>query len=150
MKKHKDLVVFLKSKGLRMTPSKELLIQFFLDNHNRHIPLKEIQEHLISTMPDVDRTTIYRNIEKFISLGLIQELDLPKKGKVYQYVFDKKVQHYYICKSCGKMNKGNEELFKKIEKALKDIHDFSKANLSVLFYGFCSKCDIDLSTEAEL
>lgn len=150
MRKHKDLVAYLRSKGLRMTPSKEMLIQFFLDNHNRHVPLKEIHEHLISTSPEIERTTIYRNIEKFISLSLIQELDLPKKGKVYQYVFDKKVQHYYICKSCGKMNKGNEELFKKIERALKDIHDFSKANLSVLFFGFCAKCDVDLPNEAEL
>ncbi|MBC7743221.1 MAG: transcriptional repressor [Bdellovibrionaceae bacterium] len=150
MKKHKDLVEFLKSRGLRMTPSKQHLIQFFLDNQNRHIPIKEIQDHLMSILPDVDRTTIYRNIEKFISLGLIQELDLPKKGKVYQFVFDKKVQHYYICKSCGKMNKGNEDLFKKIEKALKDIHDFSKANLSVLFYGFCSKCEGVFENEANL
>ncbi|MBC7420402.1 MAG: transcriptional repressor [Bdellovibrio sp.] len=150
MKKHKELVSFLKSKGLRMTPSKEKLVQFFLYNQARHIPIKEIQDQLISTLPDVDRTTIYRNIEKFISLGLIQELDLPKKGKVYQFVFDKKVQHYYICKSCGKMNKGNEDLFKKIEKALKDIHDFSKANLSVLFYGFCSKCENTFENEANL
>lgn len=150
MKKHKELVLFLKSKGLRMTPSKEKLVQFFLDNQARHIPIKEIQDHLISTLPEVDRTTIYRNIEKFISLGLIQELDLPNKGKVYQFVFDKKVQHYYICKSCGKMNKGNEDLFKKIEKALKDIHDFSKANLSVLFFGFCSKCENRPEKEANL
>lgn len=150
MKKHKELVSFLKSKGLRMTPSKEKLIQFFLDNQTRHIPIKQIQDHLISALPNVDRTTIYRNIEKFILLGLIQELDLPKKGKVYQFVFDKKVQHYYICKSCGKMNKGNEDLFKKIEKALKDIHDFSKANLSVLFYGFCSKCESTFENEANL
>lgn len=141
MKKHKELVHYLKTKGLRMTASKEQLIQFFLDHPNRHIPIKEIQEHLVTTVPDIDRTTIYRNIEKFIRLGLIQELDLPVRGKVYQYVFGKKVQHYYICKCCGKINKGNAELFQKVEKALKDIHDFSKANLSVLFYGFCSKCE---------
>lgn len=144
MKKHKDLVRYLKSKGLRMTPSKQVLIQFFLDNQNRHVPLKELQDYLGHQVSDVDRTTIYRNVEKFISLGLIQELNLPKRGKVYQYVFDKRVHHYYVCKSCGKMNKGNEDLFKKVEKALKDVHGFSKANLSVLFYGFCSKCDASL------
>ncbi len=150
MKKHKDLVLYLKNRGLRMTPSKETLIQFFLDNQNRHIPFKELQDHLNKNLPDVDRTTIYRNIEKFISLGVIQELDLPTKGKVYQYVFDKKVHHYYICKSCGKTNKGNEELFQKIEKALKDIHDFSKANLSVLFYGLCSKCESKQQPEVSI
>lgn len=150
MKKQTELVAYLKAKGLRMTASKEQLIQFFLDNQNKHVPIKEIQEHLVTTVPDVDRTTIYRNIEKFIKLGLIQELDLPTRGKVYQYVFGKRVQHYYICKCCGKMNKGNEALFKKIEKALKEVHDFSKANLSVLFYGFCSKCESDTIKEAEL
>lgn len=141
MKKHNDLVLFLKSKGLRMTPSKETLIQFFLDNKTRHVPLKELQDCLNEKVPDVDRATIYRNIEKFISIGVIQELYLPSKGRVFQYIFDKQAQHYYICKTCGKMSKGNADLFKKIEDALKDIHDFSKANLSVVFYGLCAKCE---------
>ncbi len=123
-----------------MTPSKGLLIQFFLDNHNRHIPFKELHDFMQEQLPEVDRTTVYRNIEKFIALGLIQELVFPRTGKVYQYVFDKRVQHYYICKSCGKANKGNQELFDKIENALKDVHGFSKAGLSVVFYGFCAKC----------
>jgi Fur family ferric uptake transcriptional regulator len=124
-----------------MTPSKQVLIQFFLDNRNRHIPFKQVQEHVMSTLPGVDRTTVYRNLEKFIQIGVIQELDLPIKGKVYQFIFEKKVHHYYICKACGKVNKGDEDLFAKIEKALRDIHDFSKANLSVVFYGLCSKCE---------
>lgn len=141
MKKNKELAFFLKSQGLRMTTSKEVLIQFFIDNQNRHIPFAELQNHILDVFPEVDRTTIYRNIEKFIKLGIIQELDLPKKGKVFQYVFGKRVAHYFICKTCGKTTKGNEQLFERIEKALKDIHDFSKANLSVLFYGFCSKCE---------
>lgn len=140
MKKHKDLVLYLRSRGLRMTPSKQLLIQFFLDNQSRHVPFRELQAFMQKALPDVDRTTVYRNIEKFIALELIQELDLPKIGKVYQYVFGKKMQHYYICKSCGKANRGNHELFAKIERALKDVHGFSKANLSVIFYGTCTKC----------
>ena len=90
-----------------MTPSKELLIQLFLDNQNRHIPLKQVQDHIINSLPGVDRTTVYRNLEKFVAIGVIQELDLPSKGKVYQFIFEKKVHHYYICKSCGKMHKGD-------------------------------------------
>jgi len=147
MRKHKDLVLYLKSHGLRMTSSKKMLIQFFLDNQHRHIPVQELQDFIGEYLPEVDRTTIYRNIEKFIALGVIQELSLPKKGKIFQYIFDKKAHHYYICKSCSKVIKGNDNLFKKIEKALKDIHDFSKANLSVVFYGYCSKCDPKLKEE---
>jgi len=150
MRKRKDLLAYLKSKGLRMTPSKELLIQFFLDNQNRHIPNKEVQEHVALHLPDVDRSTIYRNIEKLISLDLIQELDLPKMGKAYQFIFDSKVQHYYICKGCGDVKKGDQKLFSRIEKALKEIHDFSKAHLSVVFYGYCSDCKTEKSSELVL
>lgn len=141
LKKRKDLLAFLKSNGMRMTPSKKLLIQFFLDNQRRHISAKELQDHVYANLPELDRTTIYRNIEKFISLELIQELDLPKVGKAYQFIFDKKVHHYYICKGCGKVSRGNETLFDQIEQALKDIHGFSKAQLSVMFYGYCSACE---------
>jgi Fur family ferric uptake transcriptional regulator len=148
MKKRDDLVAYLKSKGLRMTASKELLIQFFLDNQNRHIPSKELQEHIARHLPDVDRTTIYRNIEKLIELDLVQELLLPKMGKAYQFIFDSKVHHYYICKGCGEVKKGDEKLFSRIERALKDIHAFSKAKLSVVFYGYCSDCDIERSSGA--
>src|SRR3989344_7425865 len=137
--------MYLRSRGLRMTASKQALIQFFLDNQSRHVPFRELQAFMQKSLPEVDRTTIYRNIEKFISLELIQELDLPKVGKVYQYVFEKKIHHYYICKVCGKANKGNQELFGKIESALKDIHGFSKANLSVVFYGSCTKCSSSAS-----
>lgn len=150
MKKRKDLVAYLKSKGLRMTPLKELLIQFFLDNQNRRIPSKELQEYIASKMGYVDRTSVYRNIEKLIAIDLIQELDLPKIGKAYQFIFDSKVNHYYICKSCGEVKTGDQKLFNRIEKALKDIHDFSKAHLSVVFYGYCSDCETEKLSEVEL
>lgn len=150
MKKREDLLIYLKSKGLRMTPLKELLIQFFLDNQSRHIPNKELQEHVAINLPDVDRTSIYRNIEKLIALDLIQELDLPKTGKAYQFIFDSKVHHYYICKGCGEVKKGDKKLFSRIEKALKDIHDFSKAKMSVVFYGYCSDCEKERSIEAHI
>jgi Fe2+ or Zn2+ uptake regulation protein len=89
----------------------------------------------------VDRSSVYRNIDVFQKLDIIQELNLPTIGKRYQYVLDKKVHHFYICKACGKANRGNQELFERIESVLKDVHGFSKANLSVIFYGLCSKCD---------
>lgn len=141
MRKHKDLIAYLKLKGLRMTPLKELLIQFFLDNQKRQIPFKEIQDHVASQFPDFDRTTLYRNIEKLINIDLIQELNLPKTGKIYQFVFDRKVHHYFICKDCEQVKKGDEILFRQIEDSLKKVHGFMKANLSVVFYGYCSKCD---------
>lgn len=140
MKKHQDLLAVLKANKMRITPVRRILMQFILDNKQRQISFPDIQAFLDEQIPGVDRSSVYRNVEALQELGIIQELKLPKIGKRYQYVLDRKVTHFYICKSCGKSNRGNEELFKKIENALKDVHGFSKANLSVVFYGFCEKC----------
>lgn len=141
MKKHKDLLEILRSNKMRITPARRVLLQFILDHKGRQIPLREFYAFMEKALPGIDRSSIYRNLETLKELEIIQELDLPKKGKVYQYLLDRKVNHFYICKSCGKSHKGNEDLFEKIERALKDIHGFSKANLSVVFYGFCTKCE---------
>lgn len=140
MKRHKDLLAVLRSNKMRITPARRLLLQYILDNKSRQISIQEIQDFVNKEMVGVDRSSIYRNIDAFQKLDILQELNLPNVGKRYQYVLDRKVHHFYICKVCGKANRGNEELFKKVEAALKEVHGFSKANLSVVFYGLCSKC----------
>jgi len=140
MIKHKDLLAILRSNKMRITPARRLLLQYILDNHAKQLSLKDIQTYLEKKLVGVDRSSIYRNLETLKKLDIIQELSLPRLGKRFQYIFDRKVHHFYICKSCGKSHRGNKELFEKIEEALKDVHGFSKANLSIVFYGYCAKC----------
>jgi Fur family transcriptional regulator, ferric uptake regulator len=139
MKKHKDLLEVLKSNKMRITPARRILLQFILDNKDRQISLRDIHDFLERRLEGVDRSSVYRNLETFKKLDILQELDLPS-GKVFQYVLDRKVHHFFICKACGKASRGNEKLFRKVEAALKEVHGFSKANLSVVFYGYCARC----------
>ncbi|MEQ1877735.1 MAG: Fur family transcriptional regulator [Bdellovibrionia bacterium] len=140
MKKHKDLLAILKSKQMRITPGRRLLLQFILDNHSRQISLRDIQKYLDKKISGIDRSSIYRNLELFKKLEIIQELNLPKLGKRFQYVFDRKVHHFFICKVCGKLSREKKELFERIDLALKDVHGFETSNLSLIFYGCCVKC----------
>lgn len=140
MKKHRDLIAVLRSNKMRITPARRALLQFILDQKSRHLSLKDFHGYMDRAMPGVDRSSIYRNLEAFKKLDILQELNLPTRGRRFQFVFDRRVHPYFICKACGKLNRGKEELFKKIERALKEVHDFSKANLSVIFYGYCAKC----------
>ena len=137
MKKHKDLLEILKANNMRITPARRFMLQFILDSNK--FTLKGMTLFMEKILPGVNRSSIYRNIETFKKLDIIQEVSLPS-GNFFQYVLDCKVHHFYICKSCGKASIGNEKLFSKIERALKDIHGFAKANLSIVFYGYCSKC----------
>lgn len=147
MKKHKDLIAVLRHNQQRITPARRFLLQYFIDDPARRFSLPEIQAHLQDKLPGINRSSIYRNLEMLKQLSVIQELTVPGHGKRYQFVFEQQVHHFIICKACGKVVKGNRNLFEKVEKALKEIHDFQKANLSVTFYGFCSKCQAAVEAE---
>jgi Fur family ferric uptake transcriptional regulator len=136
MRKHRDLLEVLRANGMRITAGRRELLQFILDNRSRRVRLREIHDHF----GDADRTSIYRNLIAFERLGIVQAVKLPDHGKTYQYVLDRKIHHFYICKACGNARRGNRKLFERIEAALRDTHGFAKANLSVVFYGTCASC----------
>lgn len=130
----------LRGNGMRITQGRRLLLQYILDHEARRITLTEIHAFVDAQPRPIDRASVYRNLEAFKRLGIIQELRLPGEGKCLQYVLDRRVHHYYLCKVCGKAKPGDRRLFERIEAALKEIHGFSKANLSAVFYGTCAKC----------
>ena len=140
MRKHRDLVALLRSNGMRITEGRRLLLQFILDNSTRRITLAEIYAHLAREGSEMDKASVYRNLQTLKKLEVIQELKLPRVGKCFQYVLDRRVHHFYICKVCGKAKSGDRILFQRIEAALKDTHGFAKSNLSVVFYGTCARC----------
>jgi len=142
MRKHEDLLAVLRHNRQRVTPARRILIQFFIDNHARSLSLPEIQAHLQDRLPGINRSSIYRNLEMLKTLSIIQELRVARKGRRYQFVFERPVHHFIICKACGKVSKGKPGFFEQVEKALQDIHGFKKANLSVTFYGFCNRCRV--------
>src|SRR4051812_34227865 len=103
MKKHQDLLAVLKANKMRITPLRRLLVQFILDHKSEQLSLKDIQDYLTSRISYADRSSVYRNIEVLKKLDILQELDLPALGKRFQYIFDRQVHHFYICKICGKL-----------------------------------------------
>lgn len=140
MKKHRDLLEVLRANGMRITAGRREMLQIILDNQSRRVSLREIYAHLDEKVGRVERSSVYRNLIEFERLGIIQALKLPKQGKMYQYVLDRRIHHFYICKACGNARRGNRKLFERIEAALRETHGFAKANLSVVFYGTCAGC----------
>jgi Fur family ferric uptake transcriptional regulator len=140
MKRHRDLVAILRANDMRITAGRRVLLQFILDNQARRVSLPEIHEYLEEELGRVDRTSVYRNLIAFERLGIIQGLKLAGRGKTFQYVLDRKIHHFYICKACGRARRGNRKLFERIEAAQRETHGFAKANLSVVFYGRCAGC----------
>ena len=139
MRRHKDLLAVLRANGMRITAGRRALLQFILDNRTRRIGLREIHAHM-AELGQNERTSIYRNLMAFQRLGIIQAFKLANHGKTFQYVLDRRVPPFYICKSCGSARRGDPALFERLEAALQKVSGYSRANLSVVFYGTCRAC----------
>jgi Fur family ferric uptake transcriptional regulator len=140
MRKHKDLLAVLRHNSQRVTPARQILLQFLIDNYSRSLSLPEIQAHLQDRLPGINRSSIYRNLEMLKTLSIIQELRNSHKDRRFQFTFERPVHNFIICKACGKVIKGKRKFFEEVERALQAIGDFKKKELSITFYGFCSPC----------
>ncbi len=125
----------------RNTKQKDILLEFFSKNANKHLSIKEIESSL---QGKVGLTTIYRMINSLAIKGQIVKIPLDdKQGFCYQYRQNKKKcnSHYHlICEKCGKL-----EHFecKDVDNAVvmaDECKSFSINTNKIVFYGTCKDC----------
>lgn len=80
----------------RNSPKRELILQVLKEEHDA---LSAGQIH--KKLPEVDLTTIYRNLELFLATGIVKELHLGSGEALYEYA--EKSHHHAICTDCNKV-----------------------------------------------
>ena len=104
----------------------------FLENSEVPVSVPEILKKI-----KANKTTIYRELDKFVSDGLINEVEFGDGKKRYE--IEKSHHHHLVCKSCGKIENieiDEEKLLKKI----KAQSTFLIEKHSIEFFGKCSTC----------
>jgi Fur family ferric uptake transcriptional regulator len=85
-------------------------------------------------LPKLDLTTIYRNLEVFVSQGDVKKLNLKGKEAVYEYQV--KPHHHAICVECERVihfTAPDEQI-----KKLLGVKDFQVDELEVTVRGICT------------
>ena len=103
------------------------------------LSVKEIEVLCQRKNTPIDTTTIYRNLEKFISLGLVHEL-----GGTYMRCDNpentKSAHHFLVCKECGKAEEVFLDYFPSIAHQLKKEKGFVLTKVNMQFEGVCRNC----------
>ena len=88
---------------------------------------------------DVNKTTVYRQLEKYIAEGKILEVELGDGKKRYE-IKSLDHHHHLICNNCGKLEDiefDESQIMQQIVS--KTEFKIEKHNLE--FFGLCSKCN---------
>jgi Fur family ferric uptake transcriptional regulator len=127
---------------IRNTKQRNLLLECFKNNKDRHLTVEELYEMAKSIDSNIGIATVYRNVKLLEEQGVINKIELPDFLLAYEMcAFNSEHSHHHlICRKCGNIVDFEEDLLETIEKKIKDTKNFTITDHRVIFYGYCKAC----------
>ena len=127
----------LKSSGGRMTKKRERVLGALL-TFDRPAAAEEIRER--AGLPASDLVTIYRNLETFEQLGVLQRVPLENGTQLFELTAPDEHYHHLICRRCHKAERLDICMSHEVVKQAK-AQGFSNIAHLMEVYGLCEECD---------
>ena len=130
-------------KGRSVTSQRKLLLSL-IKKAGGHISAKELYRRASRRNESISLATVYRNLQLFKKLGLVEERRL---GQVYyRYEMKDSAEHQHlVCRSCGKVIEFESPLIRRLVEALKHEHGFNLVKVELYMEGYCQECSKDAS-----
>jgi Fe2+ or Zn2+ uptake regulation protein len=131
-------ISYLKDKGHRLTNTRKSIIQIFSEA-KRPLSVNTIEKRLKNQDVNVNKTTVYREIDFLSKNNLVKEIFISKKRCHYESA-DLKHHHHLICDKCGKIENITNCLMVNLEKKVYKKRGFKIDRHLLEFYGTCANC----------
>lgn len=126
------------------TKQRDLILNYFIENNNRHVTAEEVVDHLKCQGTSVGKSTVYRYLEKLVEQGMVRRFFIEEGyGACYQYTGNDKQchEHFHLkCLSCGVLLHIQCDFLVEAERHIFNDHDFIIDNTKTVLYGLCEKC----------
>lgn len=132
-------------KGHPLTNQRRLLLEL-LRKAKVHIDAKELYLQALAKNESISLATVYRNLNLFKKMNLVEETRLGKIRCVYEIKKPHEHQHL-LCQGCGKIIEFRNDYFRKLIESVKTEHKFRITKAEICLEGYCSKCSNDKSDE---
>ena len=130
---------FLKSKGLKMTSEREVILEAVLSLHE-HFGIEKLYKKLERQGKNISRATIYRTIPFLIESGLIKEVMRYQNKAQYEHVFGHEHHDHLICIKCGRIIEFRNDNIEKLQDEICRKFRFKPAEHRLRISGYCQKC----------
>ncbi|MDQ3044113.1 MAG: transcriptional repressor [Chloroflexota bacterium] len=127
----------LRRAGQRVTPQRVLILSAF--RSGAHLTADEVVAYVAARATGVNRSTVYRTLERFRDLGLISETDLGGGLRHFE-LLDVERHHHLVCQNCGALTEVDDALIAPLRQALRDRYGFVAAIDHLALFGQCARC----------
>lgn len=141
MKKIEEIFTVLKTKHLRLTKTRKVLLELFF-RYETPLSAQIILREFGKVYRVVNKTTIYRELERLERVGLIGTVQLGDRTTYYELTI-REHHHHLVCLHCEKVEDVDidEKIFLAEEKKVSREKNFVISRHALEFFGLCKMCN---------
>ena len=132
-----DLRRYLRDRGLRLTPQRQLVLAAVADLG--HATPEQLLVEVQKTASGVNISTIYRTLELLEDLGLVAHTHLNHGAPTY-HPADAVDHLHLVCRNCGSVTEVPLSVTDGMVQVLMDEHEFSTDVRHLAVFGHCGRC----------
>ena len=132
-----DIAEILRAKGLKVTPQR-LAIYQLLSGTTTHPSAEDIYKALMPTNPTISLATVYKTLDSFRSVGLVQELSVGNGRSNYDAAVH--THPHIVCTCCNAIEDFDLDNIAALHQEAAEKTGFLVEREQLLFYGICPAC----------
>jgi Fur family peroxide stress response transcriptional regulator len=132
----KDFIAILREHGLQVTYQRLAIYQALYHTMD-HPSAEEIYQQVRKRFPMISLGTVYKTLERFHDVGLIQKVS--PLTEVARYEADVSHHHHLICVECQTIQNFKDDGMN-VRVCLPEGNEFEVLKSQVVFQGYCAHC----------
>jgi Fur family ferric uptake transcriptional regulator len=131
----------------RGTQQRQLILEI-IQRADRHVDADEIYRQARRKLPSISLSTVYRSLQLFKDLGLVEEHQLDGMRRYYESM-PRSRHHHLVCLGCGQVFEFYCPSTERIKSRLSREEGFKVTGVDVRLVGYCPKCQQRLLDEVD-
>jgi len=127
----------------RSTEQRRLILEI-IQQADGHLDANEIHRQACQKSPSISLSTVYRNLQLFKGLDLIEEHQFGGSRRYYESTPQSK-HHHLVCLGCGRVFEFKCPSAEKLRSRISREEGFKITDAEVRLVGYCPECQRRLS-----
>jgi Fur family ferric uptake transcriptional regulator len=132
------LVEALKSRGIRVTPQRAIILDA-IERLQGHITVEDLYAEVQGVNSYINLATVYRTLDLLKELDLVSEADMGT-GASHFALRVHGVHHHAICRACGRSFEFPHEIVEPMTSQLREHYHFVADADHTVIFGWCEGC----------
>ncbi len=130
---------YLRSRGQKMTKSREAVLRAFLSIED-HVSAEELLDAARHVDPSIGQATVFRTIKLLAEAGLAREACKDEGARHFEHAYGHSHHDHMICEDCGAVTEFVSPDIERLQAEVSSRFGFELLGHRLELYGRCAAC----------